>query len=127
MSFLGLCNYCREWLPDYAALARPLQELIYGKEMTLKDQISWTPEGDRAFLKLKSMLQTDVVLALPNYELPFTLCVDAQEGYMKAVLTQPFGAKHRPLAFYSKKLDAVAAGFPGCLQACAAAAEAVKI
>nr|XP_023654841.1 uncharacterized protein LOC111837203 [Paramormyrops kingsleyae] len=46
---------------------------------------------------------------------------------MKAVLTQPFGSKDRPLAFYSKHLDAVAAGFPQCLQACAAAAEAVKM
>ncbi|XP_048854188.1 uncharacterized protein LOC125721988 [Brienomyrus brachyistius] len=127
MSFLGLCNYCREWLPDYAFLIQPLQNLIYGKEMTLKDKIQWTEDGENVFTNLKRMLQTNVTLALPDYQQPFTLCVDANQGYMKAVLTQPFGAKERPLAFYSKRLDAVAAGFPQCLQACAAAAEAVKV
>nr|XP_024661405.1 uncharacterized protein LOC106675941 isoform X2 [Maylandia zebra] len=45
---------------------------------------------------------------------------------MKAVLTQAFGDKQRPLAFYSCKLDCVASGLPTCVQACAAAAEAVK-
>uniref|UniRef100_A0A669ESG0 ribonuclease H n=1 Tax=Oreochromis niloticus TaxID=8128 RepID=A0A669ESG0_ORENI len=126
MSFLGVCNYCRSWIPDYALLAQPLQNLIYGKNLALKDKIEWTPEAEEAFSNLKLALQSHTVLALPDYDKPFCLHVDGGAGYMKAVLTQAFGEKQRPLAFYSCKLDSVASGLPTCVQACAAAAEAVK-
>uniref|UniRef100_A0A3B4HCN0 Reverse transcriptase RNase H-like domain-containing protein n=1 Tax=Pundamilia nyererei TaxID=303518 RepID=A0A3B4HCN0_9CICH len=49
---------------------------------------------------------------------PFYLHVDGGTGFMKAVLTQAFGEKQRPLAFYSCKLDSVASGLPTCVQAC---------
>lgn len=40
MSFLGLCNFCRLWIPDYAAVVQPLQEIIYGLELNLRDSIT---------------------------------------------------------------------------------------
>lgn len=126
MSYLGLCNFCRTWIPEYALLAQPLQNLIYGKQLALKDKIEWTSEAEEAFNKLKAALQTCTVLALPDYDKAFYLHVDGGTGYMKAVLTQAFGEKQRPLAFYSCKLDSVASGLPTCVQACAAAAEGVK-
>uniref|UniRef100_A0A669C837 ribonuclease H n=1 Tax=Oreochromis niloticus TaxID=8128 RepID=A0A669C837_ORENI len=126
MSFLGLCNYCRSWIPEFALRAQPLQDLIYGKDMALTDKLTWTAEAETAFANLKLALQTSMVLALPDYDKPFYLYVDGGAGYMKAVLTQAFGDKQRPLAFYSCKLDSVASGLPTCVQACAAAAEAVK-
>uniref|UniRef100_A0A669EFF8 Reverse transcriptase/retrotransposon-derived protein RNase H-like domain-containing protein n=1 Tax=Oreochromis niloticus TaxID=8128 RepID=A0A669EFF8_ORENI len=83
-------------------------------------------KAEEVFSNLKLALQTNTVLALPDYDKPFYLHVDGGAGYMKAVLTQAFGEKQRPLAFYSCKLDSVASGLPTCVQACAAAAEAVK-
>lgn len=126
MSFLGLCNFCRSWIPEYALRVQPLQDLIYGKNLALRDKLTWTPEAEQSFQNLKSALQTSTVLALPDYDKPFYLHVDGSSGYMKAVLTQAFGDRQRPLAFYSCKLDSVASGLPTCVQACAAAAEAVK-
>lgn len=126
MSFLGLCNFCRSWIPEYALRVQPLQDLIYGKDLALRDKLTWTPEAEQSFQNLKSALQTSTVLALPDYDKPFYLHVDGSSGYMKAVLTQAFGDRQRPLAFYSCKLDSVASGLPTCVQACAAAAEAVK-
>uniref|UniRef100_A0AAZ1X8P9 Reverse transcriptase/retrotransposon-derived protein RNase H-like domain-containing protein n=1 Tax=Oreochromis aureus TaxID=47969 RepID=A0AAZ1X8P9_OREAU len=111
---------------QFASLVEPLQSMIYGRNLGLKDKIQWTPAAAEAFSNLKLALQTNTVLALPDYDKPFYLHVDGGAGYMKAVLTQAFGEKQRPLAFYSSKLDSVASGLPTCVQACAAAAEAVK-
>lgn len=126
MSFLGLCNYCRTWLPNYTKNAQPLQNLIHGKQMAMKDTIIWTSEADKSFVDLKTALQTDTTLGFPDYTLSFTLYVSSHQGYMSAALTQPFGGKQRPIAYYSKKLDAVASGLPGCVQACVAIAEAIE-
>lgn len=90
MSYLGLCNFCRCWIPEYASLAQPLQSLIYGKNLALTDKIQWTVEAEKAFTDLKKALQTTTVLALPDYDKPFFLHVDGGAGYMKAVLTQAF-------------------------------------
>lgn len=105
---------------------QPVKDLIYGKDLALSDKIQWTREAEAVFDNLKAVLQTNVVLALPDYDKPFHLNFDGGNGYMKGILTQAFGNKQRPLAFYSCKLDAVASGLPTCVQACAAAAEAVK-
>uniref|UniRef100_A0A3Q4GRD2 Reverse transcriptase/retrotransposon-derived protein RNase H-like domain-containing protein n=1 Tax=Neolamprologus brichardi TaxID=32507 RepID=A0A3Q4GRD2_NEOBR len=90
-----------------------------------KCSVASTKEEEEAFSNLKLALQTNTVLALPDYDKPFYLHVDGGAGYMKAVLTQAFGEKQRLLAFYSCKLDSVASGQPRCVQTCAAAAEAV--
>ena len=50
MSFLGLCNYCRAWIPHYAEKTHTLHDLIYGVPMTMSDKIKWTPETEAAFV-----------------------------------------------------------------------------
>lgn len=126
MSFLGLCNFCRTWIADFSVVTQPLLEIIHGQQMALREKITWTPEAATAFNTLKILLQTEVTLALPDYAAPFTLMVTHKSDFMTAVLTQPFGEKQRPLAFYSKRLDPIASGFPDCVRACCATLEAVQ-
>lgn len=79
MSFLGLCNYCRAWLLDYAVTARPLLELIYSTPMMLNDKITWTDKAEEAFIKLKQALAGTTVLALPDYSKTFIQTVDCKK------------------------------------------------
>lgn len=61
-------------------------------------------------------------LALPDPSKPFQLFVDEKRGIGKGVLTQRWGPWKRPVAYLSKRLDPVAAGWPPCLRIIAATA-----
>ncbi|GFU49110.1 retrovirus-related Pol polyprotein from transposon 17.6 [Trichonephila clavipes] len=52
-SVLGLCNYCREYIPKYSELVYPLTELT--KKRVL-DFIPWTEKHDSSFHLLKKAL-----------------------------------------------------------------------
>ena len=56
--FLGLANYYREFMPDYARLAFPLQELITkaGPQCKHNQKVSWTVGCQVAFDALKMPL-----------------------------------------------------------------------
>lgn len=82
----------------------------------------WTEEAERAFQQVKKALLS----APPDVSKAFHLYVDEHNGVAKAVLTQPLGPWPRPIAYLSKKLDPVAAGWPPCLRMIAATALMVK-
>ncbi|MCI05087.1 transposon Tf2-1 polyprotein, partial [Trifolium medium] len=69
--FLGLTGYYRKFIKDYGKMAKPLTE------MTKKDNFNWGPEASAAFKKLKLVMTTSPVLALPNFSLPFEVECDA--------------------------------------------------
>ncbi len=74
---------------------------------------------------MKLQLAQAPTLGLPVLEKPFTQMVDEKHGFMSSVLLQTHGDRLRPVAYFSTKLDAVAAGLPHCLRAVAAAELAV--
>ncbi|XP_060772585.1 uncharacterized protein LOC132883241 isoform X2 [Neoarius graeffei] len=76
-------------------------------------------------MSLKSALQTTRTLGLPDPNKPFVQTVDEKKGFMTSVLLQKHGDRLRPVAYFSSKLDPVAAGLPVCLRAVAAAEKAV--
>uniref|UniRef100_A0A1A8EXA3 RNase H type-1 domain-containing protein n=1 Tax=Nothobranchius korthausae TaxID=1143690 RepID=A0A1A8EXA3_9TELE len=126
MQFLGLVNYCRQYIPHYAEKTQPLSEMIHGQQMEMNDKLSWTPLTEAAFVNLKQDIHSSTTLVLPDYCKPFTQTVDCRNGFMTSVLLQKHGDKQRPVAFYSKKLDQVAQALPVCVQAVSAAALAVS-
>ncbi|XP_013856418.1 uncharacterized protein LOC106512310 [Austrofundulus limnaeus] len=126
MQFLGLCNYCRAWVPDYASVTQPLLDMIHSTPMAMTDKVSWTQEGEQAFIQLKQLLTQSTTLLLPDYKKQFVQMVDCKEGFMVSVLLQLHGDRLKPLAFYSKRLDPVARALPPCVQAVCAAAVAVE-
>ncbi|TWW74434.1 hypothetical protein D4764_14G0004370 [Takifugu flavidus] len=91
----------------------------------MSTRIQWTVETEAAFTDLKLALQSPPTLGLPDPERQFIQTVDERHGCMTSVLLQEHGGALRPVAYFSCKLDPVAAALPHCLRAIAAAEKAV--
>ena len=118
MSFLDMCSYCRLLISNYAILEAPLASLIHGKGLQAQHKITWTLEVEQSFTELKLALQSIPTLGLPDPTKRFTQTVDEKDGCMTSVLLQDHGNKLRPVAYFSLKLDPVAAGLQRYIQIC---------
>ena len=99
-SFLGLCGYYRDFIPQFATIAKPLTEL------TSKSQdFVWNSECENAFRELKSRMVRAPVLAYPDFEKEFTLTTDASDVGLGAVLSQQFVGRERVIAYGSRSLS----------------------
>ena len=119
--FLGSAGYCRLWIPGFAEIARPLYEAT--KE---KQEFTWTETMENSFTRLKQALLSAPALGLPDLTKPFYLYIDESKEVAKGVLIQYIGPWKRPIAYFSKWLDTVTAGWPPCLRIIAAVATMVK-
>lgn len=128
-SFLGLTHFYSIYMPHYAEVVTPLTEQLAGRmtkttarrlkaegvEDTRKlkltmNKVSWTPEMETAFNKVKEDLLKNVVLDIANPTKPYVLRVDASDYAIGAALSQlDDKGNERPVAFFSRKL----VGTPG--------------
>ena len=95
--FIGLVNYYRDmWIRRSDVLA-PLSAL------TSKDsKWRWEKVEQNAFDTMKRIVGQETLLAYPNFNEPFDIHTDASHTQLGAVISQ----KGRPIAFYSRKLNA---------------------
>jgi hypothetical protein len=106
-SFLGLANYYRKFVKDYAKITGPLTMLLR------KDsKMDWQEAQELAFQTLKKALVTAPVLRSPNFKLPFLVTTDASDFAIGQVLTQDDGTGTRPVAYESRKLTAAELNYP---------------
>ena len=100
-SFLGMTNYYRTLMPDYARKAEPLIRL------TKKGvKFVWSQEQDLAFQTLKDLLISHQVMAHPQTDKPYILYTDACDYAVGAVLYQKDDSGvERPIAYFSKQLE----------------------
>ena len=81
--FLGLANYYRRFVQDFAKIAKPLHRLT---KKTAR--FVWTQECQKAFEELRSRLISAPILAFPDYEKEFIVDTDASNDGIGAVLSQ---------------------------------------
>ena len=97
--FLGLANYYRRFVKDFATIARPLHRLTEDKR-----QFQWTTECQESFEELRRRLVTAPVLAYPNPSQEFILDTDASDVGIGAVLSQLGTEGEQVIAYASRAL-----------------------
>ena len=60
-------------------------------------QFYWTETQQQSFEELRRVLLEEVCLSHPDFNLPFTLEIDASRGSLGAVLSQEKDGKLRPI------------------------------
>ena len=95
--FIGIVNYYRDMWFRRSELLAPLTSLTSSKV-----KFEWLPTHQLAFDKIKKVIETEVLLSYPDFEKPFHIYTDASDHQLGAVIMQD----KKPLAFYSRKLNA---------------------
>jgi len=98
-SLLGLAGYYRKFLPHFADLTLPLTALLK-KDVPFR----WSEAANAAFVDLKSRLTSRPILRPPNYDLPFSVAVDASETCLGAVLFLVVDNVEHSICYLSRKL-----------------------
>jgi len=99
--FLGLANYYRRFIKDFAQVARPMNVLM-------RKDVKWRWEGEEqaAFDELKKAFTTRLVLAAPDLDKEFRVEADASNYATGGVLSMKCSNNlWRPVAFISKSLS----------------------
>jgi len=76
--FLGLANYYRQFVKDFAKLAKPLHRLVR------KDKKwNWEEEQEAVFKELKKVFTTRLVLVVSNLDKKIRVEVDTSDMQQK--------------------------------------------
>ena len=94
-SFMGLAGYYRRFVQNFSRIAHPITSLQRKGKKFL-----WTEKCVEAFQKLKELLTSAPILAVPDPEGEFMVCTDASLEGIGAVLMQ----NGRVIAYESRKL-----------------------
>eukprot|EP00210_Caulerpa_lentillifera_P002711 g2591.t1 len=99
-SFLGMASFYRKFIPQFAKLSGPLNDLT-------KKGIAFQfgTKERKAMEKIKEKITNPPVLILPDPTEPYTVVTDASQEAVGAVLCQDQGLGLQPIAFFSKRLS----------------------
>lgn len=95
--FLGLLGYYSRFIPNFADLAAPLNEL-----RRQEVPFMWGLAQEKAFCMLKKKLSSPPVLHLPDFSKRFVVQADASSIAIGAVLSQRVDGLLAPVAFASR-------------------------
>lgn len=97
--FIGMANYFRRFVPNFAQLAAPLNEL-----RRKGARFIWGEAQEAAFHAIKSAIANPPVLGVPDFNRRFVVQTDASNSGVSAVLLQEVEGQRQPLAYASRRL-----------------------
>ena len=119
-SFLGLAGYYRRYVKNFSTITGPLHALIR------KDEVfHWSAEYQDAFDRLKTLLTTSPITAIPDFSLPFRLYMDASTAGLGTILAQVWEGKERIICCASRSLNQAEKAYPATKLECLAIVWAV--
>jgi len=99
--FLGLANYYRRFVKDFAEITRPMHRLVQKQE-----KWNWGSKQEEAFKELKEIFTSEPVLAAPDLDKEMRVEADASDYATGGVLSMKCENKRwRPVAYISKSLN----------------------
>ena len=114
-SFLGFASYYRRYVPNFTAVASPLNALVTTccRDIKGKPRSSasyrlgsqWTENCEVAFSNIKRVLTTAPVLGFADYQQPFIVETDASDLGLGAVFSQVQDGRTRIIAYASRGLS----------------------
>ena len=100
-SVLGLCNFYRKFIPNFANITDPLTKLIKKGE---PNKIKWSEECNRALELIQKVFSNKPILRIPDVNKPFVLCTDASNTAVAGCLAQEYNGILHPVQYISRKL-----------------------
>lgn len=106
-SFIGTLSFYRKFIKDFSLIAKPLTNMLRQEDEKKHSstKVIHTNESRKAFEKLKAILTSSSVLQYPDWTKPFILNCDASNVALRAVLSQNFDGKTKPISFASRTLN----------------------
>ena len=121
-SFMGTINFMRRFVPDFAQIVKPLQQMV--KQSV---QFKWTNVEKNAFSKINTSIAHVPSLKSPYFEKDFILYTFASDDSLAAVLTQKEdGGDEFPISFMSTGLQGAELNYPAVDKQAYAVFKAVK-
>lgn len=124
-SFLGMVNYYRRFVPNFATIAEPLNKLTRKNTPFI-----WSIECETAAQTIKNILAQAPVLSMPLPDTPFVIQTDASLVGIGAVLAQRLGTgsdgHERVLGYISRALDKAERNYSATERECLAVIWAIS-
>jgi hypothetical protein len=98
-SFLGICNYYRRFIKDFAKISQPISKLICKDTLFI-----WSTDCDSACNLLKQLLLSYPSLRQPDITRPFIVYTDASDYALGAILAQKDENNQDYVCHYASRL-----------------------
>ncbi|XP_067304216.1 uncharacterized protein [Pseudorasbora parva] len=124
---MDLLNYCRQYVPEYTELSKPLTESLKGGKPG-SDLIDWTEEMEEVFVSINETLTSSPALRHADSSQPFHLWTWVGTRSYSAALGQrvPGRNSYGMVGYYSVPIPVSMAGQHPCLLTCDCAEWAVE-